>query len=218
MHVIFRSIVAPILLFSAVVASVVWHSSTNSWYSLPPQTIFTAVGLVSVLFTYILTNYTNSKNDQRQFSLKVLFDYRFSSTYRNDLLNRQHYFPRNMPVDADYFWQCFNARFENEPPTDDPDKAATSAEAVIHILNFYEFVCIGIKRNDLDEMMMKESIRGMMCAFVSDFRDVIISCQNNHPLTYKHLVSQYNMWKDPKQDAINLGQDKRSKRMSVLNG
>lgn len=85
---------------------------------------------------------------------------------------------------------------------DEANRRRKSAEAVRSLLNYYEFISYGIASGDLDETMLKETVRGMVCRLVADAHLVIADYQQKEARTFTHLATLYHRWKDPTQPMI----------------
>ena len=86
-----------------------------------------------------------------------------------------------------------------EPPehmdADTHQKLRTSRKAAVSMLNYYEFLALGIERRDFDKNMLKGTIRGIMCNLVRDMAEIVEYEQGKNPKAYEHLTALYNDWK-----------------------
>jgi len=69
-------------------------------------------------------------------------------------------------------------------------------------LNYQDFMCLGILRGDLNEEMLRYSIRSIMCNYVEDFADVIEHTRTINSKSFSHLCHVYNRWRNPGKPAI----------------
>ena len=67
--------------------------------------------------------------------------------------------------------------------------------AVTELLNFYEFIALGVRLGDFDAPMLKLSVRGIMCNLVDDCRHLIGGIRVHSPLAYENLVWLYSQWR-----------------------
>ncbi|MCX8520736.1 MAG: DUF4760 domain-containing protein, partial [Rhodoferax sp.] len=99
---------------------------------------------------WMLTNLINLRNSIRQHTITTLLQSRLSSTY-------MAYADRLSAHYADY-----EARKENNPALREGPTDKVDVLALRYILNYFEFIAIGIKRGDLDEGMLKDSLRSIL--------------------------------------------------------
>lgn len=104
-----------------------------------------------------------------------------------------------------YFQEQLNIRRVTFPVSSDPDtildfyeknKNSQEAAAVRYLLNYYEFLAIGIIRGNLEESMIKDSLRGIICTLVFDMRKVIhhIRAIEGKKKGYVNLLKIYRKW------------------------
>ena len=71
-------------------------------------------------------------------------------------------------------------------------------EDVTYLLNYYEFIASAIRYGDLDEKLLKESLRGMLCNTYELTRDLIsyrrTKSRMPNLLLYEHLEWLYLRW------------------------
>ncbi len=63
------------------------------------------------------------------------------------------------------------------------------------MLNYYEFLALGIETGDLDEDMLRRSVRGIMCSLVDDARQIVAELNRRDRKTYGELIRLYNRWR-----------------------
>lgn len=68
--------------------------------------------------------------------------------------------------------------------------------AIVFFLNHYEFLAMGILEGHLDEATLRKSLRGIVCGWVFDMREVIhhIRVVEGKELAFENLVKVYFMW------------------------
>ena len=57
-----------------------------------------------------------------------------------------------------------------------------------YCLNYLEFISAAVKSADLDEKLMRQTLRGMSCNFYEVAEDYIASTRQNSPLSFEHLA------------------------------
>lgn len=92
-------------------------------------------------------------------------------------------------------------------------------EALRYMLNYYEFIAVGVRQGDLHEPLLKHTIRGIVCGLTITTRKYIelsreaeharlaqlkdYEVQREGPRTYRNLLWLYHKWKDPSDPHID---------------
>ncbi|KQO38100.1 hypothetical protein ASF19_20205 [Acidovorax sp. Leaf84] len=76
-----------------------------------------------------------------------------------------------------------------EEPTDGIDEMALR-----YILNYFEFLAIGIKRGEFDEDMLRDSLRGILKKNTQMSRMWIAKARKDNPFLYIHVVWLHKRW------------------------
>jgi hypothetical protein len=137
---------------------------------------------------------TPSARDQsrEQHTIKLLLDTRLSAEFREMLAARKRVFREGARIDPMEFEVCLAA----DPNGDEAEtRRLHAAEAVRSLLNYYEFLALGIARGDLDHDMLRQSVRGLMCNLVIDCLGVIDAQRARNPDVLRHLCRLYLEWK-----------------------
>ncbi|NIZ14532.1 DUF4760 domain-containing protein [Phaeobacter sp. HF9A] len=132
---------------------------------------------------------------QKQHTINILFETRLSEYFQTTNRKRLAYFP----ADTDIFLSDWlHARNSND--LDEKDAAAALQE----LLNYYEFLAVGILKEDLDEELLHQTIRGMMCNLVDDARYMIAEMREKDVNILKNLVTLYDRWRVEKENYVGL--------------
>lgn len=161
------------------------------------RVLATLAALFFGVFSFFYRSYEAEAQSRKQHTIKILFDSRMSPEFREHLERRKHHFPEGERVDPEKYNAYLTASRDRELTSKAATERRKSAEGLRSLLNYYEFLALGIERHDLDEGMMKGSIRGMMCNLVADAYDVISGLQADNPRAYEHLTALYDRWTDP---------------------
>ncbi len=163
------------------------------------------------LVTFVVNARQNRTTSRKQYTVTILLETRLSAEFRETLEKRRAVFPEYADITFDD-WN--NARLA-KPSSNTPEEieaAARSnrgAQALATLLNYYEFLAIGIENGDLDEVMLKQSVRGIMCNLVDDARQVISAMQSKNPKAYEHLAKLYDSWREKNARDINGNPNER---------
>lgn len=176
--------------------------------ALPPDVDARALtqlgGFFFAVFAFLYNARERQSQSRKQHTIKILFDTRLSGEFRQHLERRKRHFPEGTTVDADEYFRFLEAKRDADTSDDDALAQRHSAEAVRSLLNYYEFIALGIATGDLDEDMMRRSVRGIMCNLVADMHAVVAEYRRRDPRTFEHLARLYASWKNPKQPTIGI--------------
>lgn len=164
------------------------------------RTLVTLLGALGAVFAFVYNAVRAREQSREQHTIKVLFDSRLSAEFRGMLEDRKRVYPEGQVIADEAFMADLRLPGDAvEPALIDRRKAA---EAVRALLNYYEFIALGVARRDLDETFLRETIRGIMCALVRDCRHVIDARRAENPDVMKHLAALYAAWKRPEDPPL----------------
>jgi|GEM_PF-3118666 hypothetical protein len=135
--------------------------------------LFTLSIAISIPVTvWCLTSLITTKNLIKQHSMNVLLQTRTSAEYTKHA-------------------QIASAVLHSSNEISNEERVS-----IIYILNFIEFVAIGIKRNDLDEAIFKDAWKGMIARTVEFHGDGIIAEAqlNTNKDIWKHIIWLNKRW------------------------
>ncbi len=196
------------------------------------NTIIALLGVVMALIGAVIALYTFWKNaessreqvrlqhevaqksQRKQHTINILLEMRMSPEFRTLNEQRKAVFTAYNDISYDDWNRAreasANARTERNPKRiSDAQTQTNAAEALTSVLNYYEFLALGIRIGDLDEDLLKRSLRGMMCNLVDDARDVIAGLRETSDKTYEHLVWLYGKWRIDGAKDIYGGENER---------
>lgn len=162
----------------------IWQLSISreSWGKLKAEQFLAVIGVGSAICGWLVTNMITLRNSVRQHTITTLLQSRLSSTYMGyaDILGK-HY--------TDYDKRRKENPSIRENPTDNVD-----IMALRYILNYFEFIAIGVIRGDLDESMLKDSLRSILKKNVAMSRPWIKSLQVENSNLYINLLWLHDRW------------------------
>lgn len=136
------------------------------------------ISTISIAFIpaigWLFSGYISVKNLAKQNSMNILLQTRTSSEYMSHARVAQKYFGNKEPNST----------------SDDDEKS------IIYILNFLEFVSIGIISGELDESIFKQAWKNTFNLTVKNHKDIILSYQDNIPTIWSNLVWLNNRWQN----------------------
>lgn len=159
-----------------------------------------ALGVCVALATFIWNAQRSRVQQRKQHTINILFQTRLSPEFRENLAKRKRYFQEGEAVSYQIYNDYLTAQRDTEISDDEAIHRRESAEAIRSLLNYYEFIALGVSRNDLDEDMLRGSIRGIMCALVVDMAGIIKAEQKANPLAYSNLTRLFVRWRKQEPD------------------
>lgn len=194
------SFVLGLLFFAALISLAVffwWHAwlrRTAPAEALEKQQIVVLLAAWLAVIGWITTAWTSIRNSVKQHTVNTLLQSRLSATYmeRADRVNK--------------FFGAYEVRHPLK--TRDPDADPTQGiggddeEALRYILNYFEYIAIGVRHGDLHEAMLRASLRSILTKTTFYSRDWIERRVGGgptlapNPLLYRNLRWLYLRWRD----------------------
>lgn len=179
----------------AVVLFICWQATDRLlfYWAVPPprfevpQWVFAGSAAAAVI-GWIVSALTTIRNSVKQHTINTLLQSRLSAVYM-----------AHAEAVGDHF-AAYVARKRLNPdsartPIDDIPK-----KSIGYILNYFEFIAIGIRFGDLDESVMKSSMRAMLTRTVQLVDPLIQDAAAENPRAYSNLIWLYRKWRDPEID------------------
>jgi hypothetical protein len=152
---------------------------------------------------WICTSLVSIQNSVKQHTVNSLLQSRLSATF----------IEKGKELDA-LLLQDGKRRpltLEDCKPTSD-ETTSKGVAAVRYMLNYYEFIAVGVRQGDLDEKLLRQTVRGIVCSLVITARsyveesrrpelEALAKCDDRDvrqegPRTYRNLLWLYEKWKD----------------------
>ncbi len=161
--------------------------------------IVALIGVIAALLTFTISSRANRVAQRKQHTITILLDTRLSDQFQIINTMRKAVYPPGETVDTTVFYADYKAPYA--PARNSATCRRRGAEALVSLLNYYEFLAVGLDQGDLDETMLRKTVRGIMCRLVDDAREVIASERRKNDKTFEHLAALYADWRDP--DAVD---------------
>ncbi|WP_431152245.1 DUF4760 domain-containing protein [Acidovorax facilis] len=151
------------------------------------------VTVVVAIMVWIGTSYVTMRNLVKQHTINTLLQSRLSATYMENAraLNKGFFGKHGelIPLTQE---EVIN------PP------AEVNLQALNYMLNYFEFIAVGIRHGDLDESVMKNSLRGIVCSVFCVAENYIHTRRSDvrdpsKARTYEHLCWLHARWRDDSQ-------------------
>jgi len=172
---------------------VVWEMTGYIYffYVEPPNLIkahwAVLLGVLAAVTGWIITSWINTRNSIKQHTINTLLSSRLSTEYMKNAREVNSTF--------------FGPKFTLYPLT--AEEVATRPKhlklsELNYVLNYLEFISAAVKHGDLDEKLMRLTLRGMLCNFYEVAWEYIRAAQVGNPKSYENLNWLYRYWFDPK--------------------
>lgn len=146
----------------------IWHEATF-------------FGSVLVTLGWIFTSEVAIGNSRRQHTISLFTGHVFDRQRISDRDTIKEYLP------------TYKSKLTAEI-VDFDNEQSPLLKAIDLELNFYEFMAVGCWRGDLDEGMLKQSLRSQFCSFFVQTEDYIRHWQRKNPSTWCELSRMYERW------------------------
>jgi hypothetical protein len=72
-----------------------------------------------------------------------------------------------------------------------------SAEAVVYLLNYFEFIASGVLRGDLDKKVVRQNVKGVICYYYDKCEPNIREANRINPKVYEYLIKLRTHYREP---------------------
>ena len=164
------------------------------WQDNPPvlvvQNLLFLIGVVSAITGWVVSSYITLRNSIKQHTINTLLQTRLSATYMDEakLINKTFFGPS---ADKDPASLAFLHDQEN----------VAVLSSVDYVLNYLEFLSVGIRHGDLDEKVLRQTMRGIVVRlyekvihYMHEIRDVKDGKAGN-PQQLEHVTWLYDRWR-----------------------
>lgn len=151
------------------------------------------LGVIAAVAGWIISAIVTMRNSIRQHTVTTLLSSRLSETYMSQtrLVNARYFSP------SGGLYRLTPA----EVKTAHPD---AQLAALRYLLNYFEFIAVGIRYGDLDEKLLKNTLRGILCGvyeaagpLVTQRRQAPAGSKAGKSKTFEHLEWLYTRWHIP---------------------
>ena len=193
----FLFIWAPLIFF----ALIIWTYFFNDYVligNIPAPIKFHAkewlvgAGIVSAICSSAGTGYITVRNGIKQHTINTMLQSRMSAQYSEHAatINRTYFAP-GMP------------KYEPVPLSEFLDPAnASHLQSVNYVLNYFEFLAVAIRHGDLDELMMRQMMKGIivrLCMRASEYiaytREEVNGVLTVPTTQFEHITWLLGWWK-----------------------
>lgn len=171
-----------LLAFAGFCAWQVFFVPDSASYKFAAQQWVLAFAAMTATTGWIIAAIVTIRNTVKQHTITALLQSRLSSVYMdNAKIVGRHY--------TAYAQELKNNPEYKVKPTDGIDTAALQ-----YILNYFEFIAIGVRSGDLHEGMLQESLLTILKQNVAMSREWINECRDHSPRLYSNLAWLHTKW------------------------
>lgn len=149
------------------------------------NTILVLLGTVAAVLGWLFTCRSESLNATRTHSIQTLMESRLSEVYIKQVECATEIFIR--------FKKKYGENY-NLSVKDFSGLNATEKNSIHYLLNYMEFVAVGIRFGDLDENLMKNMMKSIIRTNYTFFENIIKDKQIKAPSVYEHLTTLNKRW------------------------
>lgn len=141
-------------------AALLWNAS------LPNGATPSVIMISGILATmgWLITQRNARNAAKKQHTMTLLMNFTTSDFIRFHGTNVARLYPYATPLPTGDLHRLRMEREAWRPTSGDSKEDMPTLTSVVHLLNFYEFIAIGVIRGDLDEAMTKELLRSVVCS------------------------------------------------------
>jgi hypothetical protein len=156
----------------------------KEWLAL--YAVFTAV------LGWLFAAWVQVRNSIKQHTINTMLQSRLSSSFQEKAAQIRAVFQRDLK---------FGSVLAEDLAVTEKQEAL---ESLRYMLNYYEFIAVGIRKGDFDEELMRLSWRGIVVSLVSQttvlidkLRGKVESGEPSNPRGYENLLWLYERWNTP---------------------
>jgi hypothetical protein len=145
------------------------------------------IGAGAAIVGWLFTTRAQCINSNKSHAFQILMESRFSDEYsKNLVLTTKLYKDTKIAEnvrDPVLSWEKYeNLTYEQQ-------------DSINYMLNFFEFIAVGIRCGDLDEKLLHSSLKGIINTNYEFYRIIIETKQKDHQLALSNLVHLVQRWK-----------------------
>lgn len=149
------------------------------------NTILVLLGIVAAILGWLFPTRASAVATTRNHSIQTLMESRLSETYTSQVATC-----------TDIFVDFRRRNGDNYALTVVDFNGLTQVQknAIHYLLNYLEFVSVGVRFGDLDENLMKNMMKSIINSNVAFFGEIIRDKQSKTSTVYEHLTALHKRW------------------------
>ncbi|WP_139851471.1 DUF4760 domain-containing protein [Acinetobacter pullicarnis] len=145
--------------------------------------ILISLGILAAVFGWLFTYRGQVLTATRSHSIQTLMASRLSNEYMEQVRFATEVYNNYKNNNLN---QISHAEFN--------ELTGEKIAAILYLLNYLEFISVGIRFGDLDEKLMKNTMKSIIGANYTFFEQIIKEKQAKSPSLYEHLTALNNRW------------------------
>jgi Domain of unknown function (DUF4760) len=152
---------------------------------------------------WVYTNYMNLRSQQRAHTMNVLLSLRTNAVLNEHRINFFREYPYGKKMRAEDLPRLRAERIDPKSYNITSSNRATAIlDSVQYMANLYEFICVGMKQGDLDETIIKMSLRGILVGYYDLVKPFIDDARFDdkgvsHPKVYENFLYYVERFREP---------------------
>lgn len=179
------------------IETVYWHLSLRHYAFLgfdltsadkPGDTsnvILVLLGILAAVLGWLFTYRGQALTATRSHTIQTLIESRLSEVYQRQVEYATEIYTTYKKDNG----VAYNLEYSEFHSLDPKYK-----NAIFYLLNYLEFVAVGIRFGDLDENQMKNMMKSIISANFNFFNEIIKNKQQSSPTIYEHLTALNKRW------------------------
>lgn len=147
--------------------------------------ILVLLGILAAVLGWLFTYRGQAVTTTRNHTIQTLIDSRLSEAYVKQVENATEIYTKFKKIKGESY-KLEYVEFQDLEPK--------YKNAIFYLLNYLEFVAVGIRFGDLDENQMKNMMKSIIAANFTFFEEVIKNKQCTSPTVYEHLTALHRRW------------------------
>jgi hypothetical protein len=149
------------------------------------QTVGIIIGAAAAIIGWLFTTRAQAINSTKANTMKILMESRFSDEYARNLKTTTKLFMEQRKLTGD---NCCLSTQDFEKLKD------YQLNSINYMLNYFEFIAVGIRCGDLDEQFMRQTLRTIILTNFKFYKLIIEEKQKKVPSALENLTSLSNRW------------------------
>lgn len=158
--------------------------------ALPYPLLAACATVIVAAIGWVVAGWISHRNTIRQNTNTIMFA-RFSQAPFGEALHRFHRqfgWSIEEPVTSDHLNALRASGEEDE---------ARAAAAAVYILNYFESIASGVLHGDLDQTIVRDNARGLICSYHDKCAPHIHARNRANPRTYENLIKLRTHYREP---------------------
>lgn len=149
------------------------------------QTVGVLIGAAAVIIGWLFTTRAQAIDSTKANTMKILMESRFSDEYSRNLKATTKIFTVQRTIQGDNCCLPVNV-FSSSTPDE--------IDSINYMLNYFEFIAVGIRCGDLDEQLIRQSLRTIILTNYKFYKLIIEDKQKKTSSALENLTCLAKRW------------------------